>query len=122
MLYFAYGHNTNDKEMWKRLPHALKVGKGWLDGYDLILYKYANAERGHGMAGVVWELTEDEMAQLDKYEEVPDVYLRKTVTIELDGKRRRAQIYVMARPIYGVPSKQYMKWLEKGYVQNKLWR
>ena len=121
MWYFAYGHNTNDLEMHKRLPNAKKIGKGLLHGYHLVLYKYANIEPSNGyMTGVVWDLTLDELKILDMYEEVPHVYRRKKVNIEVDGVKQSGVVYVMAKPISGTPSKQYLQWMRTGYKKNKL--
>jgi gamma-glutamylcyclotransferase (GGCT)/AIG2-like uncharacterized protein YtfP len=121
MLYFAYGHNTNDEEMRKRVPDAVKVGKGWLRGYQMVLYKYASIKPAEGfMPGVVWDVTPDEMQVLDEYEEVPKMYRRRSVMIEVDGKRKKAEVYVMRKHTEGPPSKQYLLWLQKGYTDNGL--
>jgi len=121
MWYFAYGHNTNDAEMRKRLPDAVKVGRGVLRGYRLVMHKYASIEPCEGsMMGVVWDLTPNELKELDFYEEVPFVYKRKKVKIEVDGEEKTAVVYIMTTPLKGVPSKQYMKWLREGYRKNKL--
>jgi len=121
MWYFAYGHNTNDSEMRKRLPNAKKVGKGWLQGYQLVLYKYATIELSDGgTPGVVWDLSPAELRVLDKYEEVPVVYLRRNVMVDVDGVQKKAVTYVMKTPLMGPPSKKYIQWLKVGYTKNRL--
>jgi gamma-glutamylcyclotransferase (GGCT)/AIG2-like uncharacterized protein YtfP len=121
MWYFAYGHNTNDTEMRKRIPNAKKIGKGLLQGYHLVLYKYANIEPSNShMTGVVWDLTPSELKILDMHEEVPHVYRRKKVNIEVDGIMKTGVVYIMTEPIPGVPSKQYLQWMRTGYKENKL--
>ena len=121
MWYFAYGHNTNDTEMRKRIPNAKKIGKGLLQGYRLVLYKYANIEPSNGyLNGVVWDLTPKELKILDMHEEVPHVYHRKKVNIEVDGTIKTGVVYIMTAPIPGVPSKQYLQWMRTGYKKNKL--
>lgn len=121
MWYFAYGHNTNDKEMRKRLPGAVKVGRGVLRGNRLVLHKYASIEPCEGsMLGVVWDLTPGQLRELDFYEEVPFVYKRKKVNVEVDGVEKMGVVYIMKTPLKGPPSNQYMKWLREGYKKNNL--
>lgn len=77
MLYFAYGHNADDDEMHKRLPNALKIGKGVVRNYVFKLYRFANIEKGSGQVeGVVWKLSPAEMRVLDGFENVPVDYRR----------------------------------------------
>jgi len=54
------------------------------------------------------------------YEEVPHVYTRKTVYIQVHGRKRRAVVYVMTVPLPGRPTRQYVQWLRKGYETNKI--
>ena len=71
-LYFAYGSNINLNQMRYRCPDASVYGQAVLDNYDLRF-------RGSGVAtvepkegacvyGLLWELTDQCEASLDRYE------------------------------------------------------
>ena len=74
-LYFAYGSNINLDQMRYRCPDATVYGQAVLDNYDLRF-------RGSGVAtvepkegacvyGLLWELTDQCEASLDRYEGYP---------------------------------------------------
>ena len=121
MFYFAYGHNTNDGEMHKRLPNALKIGTGTVKNYAFKVYRFANIEKGKGIVeGVLWKLTPDEMRILDTYENVPMDYRRRKVQVKMGEVMHTATAYVMRVPMKGKTSKKYVNWLKRGYRQNKI--
>lgn len=76
IFYFAYGSNMNPAQMHERLPHARRVGTGYVDGWEVRERKYANIERCRGgrVYGVIYLLTESEVNLLDRYEGYPRVY------------------------------------------------
>lgn len=122
-LYIAYGSNMDTDQMAFRCPTAELIGKAELDGWQL-LFKgsqsgaYATIEKadGYKVPVLVWAITPLDEERLDRYEGFPNFYYKKTVTVELDGKTRRAMVYIMHenRP-FGAPSYQYYTCIENAY-------
>ena len=82
-LYFAYGSNINLDQMRYRCTDATVYGQAVLDNYDLRF-------RGSGVAtvepkegacvyGLLWELTDQCEASLDRYEGYPRLYICTSV-------------------------------------------
>ena len=101
-LYVAYGSNMNIGQMARRCPTAEVIGKSVLKGYRLLF----RGDKGHAVATVepqdggkvpvlVWSIAPKDEAALDRYEEFPSLYRKKTITVELGGKPFEAMIYIM---------------------------
>jgi gamma-glutamylcyclotransferase (GGCT)/AIG2-like uncharacterized protein YtfP len=91
MLYFAYGSNLDETQMKERCPDSELVNKGYLDGYRLDFTKYAERWNG-GVAdvipsehdrvwGLIYRVTESDLALLDGFEGYPHVYDRTMISI-----------------------------------------
>lgn len=131
MLYFAYGSNLNAEQMQHRCPGHAVVGMGALRDHRLV-FPVTSHDWGGGVAGVVpshgaavwgmvYELTDEHIATLDRYEgfQGPDdqhnLYERQSVFVDLtrpdDGsipRRVRAACY-FARPSNPAPpSRRYL--------------
>ena len=87
-LYFAYGSNMASRRMRERVPGARAAGRARLDGWRLVADKpgrdgsaKANVARTPGACvwGVLWELGEDDLAALDRFEAG---YERIAVTVD----------------------------------------
>jgi gamma-glutamylcyclotransferase (GGCT)/AIG2-like uncharacterized protein YtfP len=90
--YFAYGSNMDPHQMQARVPGAELVGPARLDGFRLAFNLYsrswkagaANLELdpyGH-VYGVLWELPEEGLKDLDSFEGHPTFYRREDVIVE----------------------------------------
>lgn len=117
--YFAYGMLT-DPEIMGDLP---MVGTAVLDNHVFELLQFANviAAPGSRVVGVLWEVDDDVMAELDRVEGYPTFYTRKLVPVVADdGETYRAEVYVMTRRSRQqlrdtYPSEQYISRLINGY-------
>ena len=143
MLYFAYGSNLDPDQMRERCPEHRVVGLGGLREHRLFFPLFSNRWEGgvasvqlhHGgtVWGVLYELTDADMATLDGFEgfrapgDQHNVYDREHVTIELvrpddDSfpRRVRADLY-LARPSNpSPPSRRYLDALLRGARHHRL--
>ena len=99
--YFAYGSNMVREQMRRRCPDARPLGAAVLRDH-----RFAIISGGHGTVqpqagatvhGVLWQLSRDNLAALDLYEEVAaGLYRRTPRIVERDGRPVRALVYVAA--------------------------
>lgn len=78
MLYFAYGSNMNPEQMKKSCPNATAKGIAKLDNHKLTFPRLSSnwgggiasvdPKKGSEVWGVLYEVSEDEMRQLDESE------------------------------------------------------
>jgi len=127
--YIAYGSNLNIDQMRFRCQDARIIGTAQLNGWEL-LFKGSKTgsyltieERDGGCVPVaVWEVSEADEKNLDRYEGCPIFYYKKELTLNITGirtgkvRRRRAFVYIMHedRPL-GIPSSMYMRVCLEGY-------
>jgi gamma-glutamylcyclotransferase (GGCT)/AIG2-like uncharacterized protein YtfP len=122
-LYLAYGSNLNLAQMANRCPTAKVVGASAMKDWRLLFRgahagAVANVERydGGSVPVLVWAITPDDEAALDRYEGFPFLYRKESVKVKLDGKTVRAMAYIMneGRPL-GQPSAYYYTTILDGY-------
>jgi gamma-glutamylcyclotransferase (GGCT)/AIG2-like uncharacterized protein YtfP len=127
-LYIAYGSNTNLEQMATRCPSAAVVGASEMKGYRLLFRgSHANAvatverHRGGRVPVVVWAITAEDEAALDRYEGFPFLYRKETVRVKINGKYMSVMVYIMNerddlgfRPL-GQPSAYYYTTILEGY-------
>jgi hypothetical protein len=122
-LYAAYGSNLNLSQMAARCPTARPLGTAAIEGYELLFRggRYgamATVEPKEGAAAPVllWELKPGDEAALDRYEGFPQLYGKRNVDVELNGKPVTAMAYVMT-PGHGTgtPSEHYLAAIAEGY-------
>ncbi len=99
-LYFAYGSNLDDARLLGRVgADARPVGRGVADGWTVEERLYADMRRRRGAKayGMVWRLTEDAVAALDRFEGWPTTYADAWVDVTLldSGIEVKAMAYVM---------------------------
>ena len=72
-LYIAYGSNMNKKQMECRCPDAKIIGKTYLENWELNMPFYANIEmkKGKKTPILLWEISAQDEAKLDRYEGYP---------------------------------------------------
>ena len=77
LTYFAYGSNMLKERLLRRCPSVKRAGPGELKGFSLAFTKRGRdlsgkatimRDRGQSVHGVVFSLTEDELALLDGFE------------------------------------------------------
>ncbi len=127
-LYVAYGSNMNIEQMNWRCPSAKVVGTGALKGYQLTFRggrdsAVATVEPDpEGVVPVVlWSITPDDEAALDRYEGWPTFYRKARVNVDFDGKSVSAMVYIMndGHP-RGKPGAYYYSVILDGYKANGL--
>lgn len=143
MLYFAYASNMNPDQMKERCPDHRVVGLGALREHHVIFPLYSNAWGGgvasvqlhHGETvwGVLYEISEAEMAKLDSIEgfrgpgDQHNIYDRVHMTVELvrpdDGsfpRRVRTDVYVARPSNPSPPSRRYLDTILEGARSHRL--
>jgi cation transport regulator ChaC len=97
-LYFAYGANMERAAMAKRCPGATAHGVARLRGWRYTIAQgYGTVARAPGgrVFGILWRLTPRDLAALNAFESLDSgLYRRAMLTVEIEGKRRRALAYV----------------------------
>jgi gamma-glutamylcyclotransferase len=130
MNYFAYASNLNQKQMKQRCPGSKPLVPATLPNYHLVFlgwsreYHGAKASiqvfRGEKVRGAVYEITEQCLRQLDKFE---SGYERLKVTVfDEDNNPIEAVTYIHGGQIQvqeGKPSPEYLAIIQQGY---KDWR
>lgn len=114
--YFAYGSNMDAARMLARCPGARPVGAATLPGFRLVERLYADVEPSAGCEakGLLWSVTEADLASLDRHEGVAGgVYERLVVPVTLDGQTFGAFCYLMTEATRRVRDGiAYPRWYE----------
>ena len=137
MHYFAYGSNLDVDQMRARCPDHAVVGLAVLSNHRIGFPLFSNAwasgvaglipSHGEKVWGVVYELSESDLAALDGHEgwkgpaNQHNLYERETVTVEVvrpdDGsvpRRLRAYTYYPHRANPSPPSRRYLDTVLRG--------
>ena len=106
--YFSYGSNMAAAGMEERCAAPAMLGVATVPGY-----RFRIAKRGYAtmvpdpasvVYGLLWSLTDADLAALDQYEGVPaGHYARRTTPVLFRGKPLEAQVYLAADPTPGKP-------------------
>lgn len=108
--YFAYGANTNKPKMISRCPNAQLVGRAWIEGYAFRWRTVADIEISADdyVLGVLWQIDDDDLASLDRYEGYPKKYFRQRVVINHGDDKHVGWAYMMTnQSTESTPSDQY---------------
>lgn len=124
-LYAAYGSNMNLQQMSVRCPGAVVLGTGMLNNYKLTFSTFCNIEHSYGdkTQVVVWEITAEHLAILDRYEGYPVMYDRTKVIVQFGKGELVAHAYIMNAPRsleYKEPTTRYLQGVLEGAAQNGL--
>lgn len=123
-IYLAYGSNMDVKQMAIRCPDAKVIGKGSLDGWQLMfkgaeLGNYATIEPGDGFSVpfVLWKISSADEESLDRYEHFPSFYYKRTFDVVTDtGENFSAMVYIMYEENHlGAPSEWYFNIIAAAY-------
>lgn len=116
MIYFAYGSNLNKRVLRTWCPNARYVGKGFLDGWQLVFRKYLTIEKAeeNDVPIGIWDIPDSEIAKLDEYEGYPDLYRKE----EMEIAGMKGIIYIMNENMisYLPPSLDYYQKCLLGYL------
>ena len=121
--YFAYGVNTNIDSMSLRCPTAKLIGNAWIDGYAFCWRGHADIELNTDAytLGVLWEISDDDMYALDRFEGMPRHYTRQRVIISTSGRNYNGWAYIMVnQTAEHIPDDAYRDTVFEGYRQNDL--
>ena len=117
IYYFAYGMLTDPEIM----QLAEFIGAAKLPNFSFEFCGYANVfPNRDSVVGVLWNVSREFLADLDRTEGYPHMYDRKTVPVIANGQRYEAFVYTMTpetrNQLWGaVPSQRYLHRLVNGY-------
>lgn len=127
-LYIAYGSNLNLVQMASRCPSAAIYAEGILNNWELV-YR-GSRTNSHAtiirkpkstVPVLVWEIQPADEYRLDIYEGYPYYYFKKNIMVYINGKKRKAMVYIMdERQLPGRPSEQYINTIRQGYINNNM--
>ena len=124
MYYFAYASNLNQKQMRERCPGSKPMFIATLPNYKLVFLGWSREWRGgkasirlfrgEKVRGAIYDVSEQCLRQLDKYESSYD-RLRVSVFDE-DGEPIEAITYIKAGQSEETkPSAEYLSVIQQGY-------
>lgn len=113
--YFAYGANMDPDHMARCCPRAVSHGRARLPGRAFRIaatgYGDAQPEAGGEIHGLLWTLTAEDEAALDRFEAVPEgLYWKEQVEVrDADDRATPAMLYRAADPAPGRPVPGYLE-------------
>lgn len=122
-LYIAYGSNMDEKQMAYRCPEAQLLGTAAVEDYRLLFkgsktgaYATIEPEKDSRVPVLLWEITEQDERNLDRYEGYPRFYYKRELEILFEGERKAAMVYIMheENPL-GIPSQRYQEVISDAY-------
>ena len=120
-LYLAYGSNINTTQMAFRCPHSRVVGTSVLKGYRLSFRGVADITPhvSDKVPCLLWDLADEDIPALDRYEGFPVLYVKRTVSVEVPGVGPAfAMTYVMRKQqIVCPPHASYFETILEGYLE-----
>lgn len=116
--YFAYGSNTNLKQMKQRCPRAKAVGVFTLNDFALMMRGVADIEQVSGARchGVLWKISSACEASLDRAEGFPHFYGKETIEVYQGSRAVQTIVYTMQEKSWPYrPCKSYYDRIRDGY-------
>ena len=111
--YFAYGSNLCVRQMALRCPDAFDPQRAVLADHDWLINQRGVATvepfDGTQVHGVVWQLSDHDLAALDSAEGVPERYRRNRLTVQTDDGPSDAWVYIDHRVNPGPPRPGYLE-------------
>jgi phage replication-related protein YjqB (UPF0714/DUF867 family)/gamma-glutamylcyclotransferase (GGCT)/AIG2-like uncharacterized protein YtfP len=122
--YFAYGSNLCVAQMARRCPGAGNPRAATLADHDWLINQRGVATvegfAGNHVHGVVWDLTDRDLATLDSAEGVPVRYRRNRLTVHTPDGPADAWVYIDHRVEPGAPRPGYLERIIDGAVYHGL--
>src|SRR6185295_7742918 len=111
--YFAYGSNLNVEQMAARCPDATNPRPATLADHDWLINERGVATvepfRGSKVHGVLWQVSDRDLAKLDSAEGVPVRYRRDRMTVHTDDGPAQAWVYIDHRVEPCAPRPGYLE-------------
>ena len=111
--YFAYGSNLCVQQMARRCPDADDPRPATLADHDWLINERGVATvepfTGSEVHGVVWQLSERDLATLDSAEGIPVRYRRDRLTVHTEDGPSWAWVYIDHRVEPGPPRPGYLE-------------
>ena len=111
--YFAYGSNLCARQMAQRCPDAVDPQPATLADHDWLINErgVATVEPfvGSEVHGVLWHLSDRDLATLDSAEGVPVRYRRDRLTVRTEHGSSAAWVYIDHRVEPGPPRPGYLE-------------
>jgi phage replication-related protein YjqB (UPF0714/DUF867 family) len=122
--YFAYGSNLCVWQMARRCPGAVNPRPAMLADHDWLINERGVATvepfDGSHVHGVVWQVTDHDLATLDSAEGVPLRYRRDRLTVHTDDGPAEAWVYIDHRIQPGAPRPGYLERVVDGALHHGL--
>jgi phage replication-related protein YjqB (UPF0714/DUF867 family)/gamma-glutamylcyclotransferase (GGCT)/AIG2-like uncharacterized protein YtfP len=122
--YFAYGSNLHAQQMAARCPDAVDPRPATLADHDWLINERGVATieplAGSEVHGVLWHVSERDLATLDSAEGVPVRYRRDRLTVHTDDGPSDAWVYIDHRVDPGPPRPGYLEHIIDGARQHDL--
>jgi len=127
MYYFAYASNLNKKQMQERCPDSKPKFTAILPNYKIVFVGWSRQWRGATVSikpfrdervrGAIYEISEQCLRRLDKYEGYPTNYNHLKVTVfNEDNEPIEAITYIKSGQLdEASPSKEYVVVIQQGY-------
>jgi len=127
VYYFAYGSNLNKRQLRERCPDSKPMFIATLPNYKLVFVRWSRqwrggvisikTLRGERVRGAIYEVSEQCVQRLDKFEGHPTDYARQKVTVfNEDSEPIEAITYIKAGQFEETqPSKEYLAVIQQGY-------
>ena len=119
MHYFAFGSNLWRRQMSARCPEYSTIGAGLLMGWRWIITSrgYASIIRSEGdyVLGTVYELSETDLLNLDRFEGVVQGdYNKEMMVVTVDGRDLSCLVYIDPVTEEGQPKEEYIVRINNG--------
>lgn len=122
--YFAYGSNLCVNQMALRCPDAADPRPAVLSDHDWLINERGVATvepfAGTQVHGVLWQISDGDLATLDSAEGVPVRYRRDRLTVHTDDGPAPAWVYIDHRVTPGAPRPGYLPRIIDGAVHHGL--
>ena len=122
--YFAYGSNLCPEQMARRCPGAADPSPAVLADHDWLINERGVATLepfiGSTVHGVLWTLDDDDLANLDRSEGVPDRYRRDRLTVHTAHGPSTSWVYIDRRVQPGAPRPGYLDRIINGALHHGL--
>jgi phage replication-related protein YjqB (UPF0714/DUF867 family) len=122
--YFAYGSNLCVRQMAQRCPDAGNPRRAVLADHDWLINQRGVATvepfDGTQVHGVVWDVSDHDLATLDSAEGVPWRYQRDCMTVRTEDGPSDAWVYIDHRVNPGPPRPGYLERIIDGALHHGL--
>ena len=122
--YFAYGSNLCVLQMARRCPDAVNARPAVLGDHDWLINERGVATvepfSGNQVHGVLWQISDHDLATLDSAEGVPVRYRRDRLTVHTNDGSSPAWVYIDHRVTPGPPRAGYLPRIIDGAVHHGL--